>query len=127
MKNIVLLTALLTAGVSSPAFAADYQVSSVPTDSFSTLDEVLAHSRVSVGASRESVLTEMRDPNIVLHPNVWVYTGFRATNVAGAERFDSLVVTFKREKVDTIRLVKADQVRTAATRSTLETGKVAVR
>jgi hypothetical protein len=127
MKTIVLLTALLTAGVCSPAFASEFQVSSVPTDRFSTLDELLARSRLSIGASRESVLTEMRDPNLVLHANVWVYTGFRASNVAGAERFDALLVTFKQDKVDTIRLVQSAQVRLAASRSALETTKVAAR
>jgi hypothetical protein len=88
---------------------------------------VLAQSRVSIGSSRESVLTEMRAPNIVLHANVWVYTGFRASNVPGAERFDSLVVAFKNDKVDTIRLVKSEQVRKVAARSVIETGKVASR
>jgi hypothetical protein len=127
MKTIVLLTALLTAGVCSPAFASEFQTSSIPTDGFTSIDEVLAQSRVSIGSSRESVLTEMSAPSIVLHANVWVYTGFRANNVPGAERFDSLVVAFKNDKVDTIRLVKSEQVRKVAARSVIETGKVASR
>lgn len=127
MKNIVLLTALLTAGVCAPAFASEFQVSSTSVDGTATLEELLAQSRMSVGASRGSVLSEMNSPDIVLHANVWVYTGFRASNVAGSERFDSIVVTFKNEKVDTIRLVKEEQVRMAAARSALGTTKVAAR
>jgi hypothetical protein len=82
---------------------------------------------VSVGASRSGVLNQMREPNFILHPDVWIYTGFRATNVSGAERYDTLVVIFKNEKVDAIRLTKEDWVRVVAARGGFAGEKIAKR
>lgn len=117
MKKIALLLSLLAAGATAPVFAIDSQISSLPIETGITLDDFLAQSRVSVGASRESVRNQLRDPSVELNANVWVYTGFHATNVYGAERLDILIVTFKDEKVDTIRLATKEQVRAAAARA----------
>ena len=126
MKKLALLLSLLAAGVSAPVFAAESQFSIVSLEDGMTLEEVLAHSRISVGASREAVRNQLRDPNAVLNVNVWVYTDVLATNVFGAERADTLVVIFKDEKVDTIRLVTKEQVRAAVARASA-TSQVAKR
>ena len=126
-KNILLLCSFLAAGVIAPVFAAESKVSVIPSDIVTSLDEMLAHSRVSVGASRDSVVNELRQPNLVLNANVWIYTGFRATNVVGAERFDALIVAFQHDKVVKITLANADQVRTAAARSASGASKMAQR
>lgn len=116
MKTILLLAAsLLTLATGTTVFAAD-RAPSLASEVVTTLDELLARNRVAVGAARESVINEMRAPNLVLHPNVWVYTGFQATNVRDADKFDSLVITFKDDKVQTLVLAKEAQIRIAATR-----------
>jgi hypothetical protein len=99
----------------------------MPPESSLTLDEMLSRSRVSVGASRESVLIELREPNFVIGPDVWVYTGVKAANVFGAERYDTLVVAFKNDKVEVVRLAKEEQVRVAANRSAAGAAKIAKR
>ena len=127
MKKIALLLSLLAAGTLAPAFASEFRASQLPPESSLTLEELLSRNRVSVGASRESVLIEMREPTLVIGPDVWVYTGFMATNVFGAERYDTLVVAFKNDKVEVIRLAKEEQVRVAANRSGAGAPKVAKR
>jgi hypothetical protein len=116
MKTFVLLSSILAAGVITPAFASESIVSALPTEGV-TLEELLAQSRVSVGASRAGVLNQMHEPNLVLSPDVWLYTGFRATNVVGGERYDTLVVIFKHDRIDAIKLTKEDWVRMATARS----------
>ena len=127
MKNIAFLLSFLAAGASVPAFANEFKASAIPAEVSIPLDELLARSRVVVGASRESVLNEMRAPNVVFHPDVWIYTGFLAANVYGAERYDTLVVVFKNDKVEAIRLAKEEQVRVAASRSRAAAEKIASR
>ncbi len=117
MKKIALLLSLFAAGVTAPVFAAESQFSTFFFEDGMTLEDVLAHSRVSVGASREGVRNQLRDPDAVLNVNVWVYSNLLASNASGAERADTLVVIFKDEKVDTIRLVTKEQVRAAAARA----------
>ena len=124
MKTFVLLSSILAAGVITPAFATQSSISALPAEGI-TLDELLAQSRVSVGASRSGVLNQMREPNLVLYPDVWIYTGFRATNVPGGERYDTLVVIFKNDRVDAIELTKEDWVRMAAARNGIATPTVA--
>jgi hypothetical protein len=127
MKKIALLLSVLAAGTLAPAFASEFRASQMPLESSLTLEEMLSRSRVSVGASRESVLIELREPNLVIGSDVWIYTGFVAGNVFGAERFDTLVVAFKNDKVEVIRLAKEEQVRVAANRSGAGAAKVAKR
>ena len=124
MKSL-LFASLLAAGSLTPAFATDTHVSVIPADSATTVEDALARSRVSIGASRESVIAEMREPNYVFGANVWIYTGFRATNVYGGEGFDTLVVAFKNEKVVSIRLATEAQVRVAAGANAAAKAKVA--
>jgi len=127
MKNIALLLSLLAAGTIAPAFASEFRASQIAPESSLTLEEMIGRSRVSVGASRESVLIELREPNLVIGMDVWVYTGFIAGNVFGAERYDTLVVTFKNDKVEVLRLAKEEQVRVAANRSAAGAAKIAKR
>lgn len=115
MKTILLLSSLCLAVVSTPVVAAEFQPSA-SEDVVITLNGLPFRNRVTVGAARDSVLHELRAPQVVLHANVWVYTGFRAANIFGAEKYDSLVVTFKDEKVHTLVLAKESEVRIAATR-----------
>jgi hypothetical protein len=124
MKMLLALASILAASLTAPAFAAT-TVSSQATEVNPTLEELLAHSRVSIGQSRVGLLTEMREPDVVLSRNVWVYTGFRAANVSGAERFDALVVIFKNEKVDAIRLTTEERVQVVRGRSSPENTSVA--
>ena len=126
MKKLALILSLLAAGVTAPVFAAESQFSTFIFEEGITLEDVLERSRVSVGASREGVLNQLRAPNAVLNVNVWVYTNFLVANASGAERADTLVVTFKDEKVDTIRLVTKEQVRAAVARASA-TSQVAKR
>ena len=126
MKTFVLLSSILAAGVITPTFATESSIFALPAEGV-TLDELLAQSRVSVGASRAGVLNQMREPNLVLSSDVWIYTGFRATNVLGGERFDTLVVIFKNDRVDAIKLTKEDWVRMAAARSGIAASTVAKR
>ena len=126
IKTFVLLSSILAAGVITPAFATQSSITALPGEGV-PLDELLAQSRASVGASRWGVLNQMREPNLVLYPDVWIYTGFRATNVTGGERYDALVVTFKHDRVDAIKLTKEDWVRMAATRNGLTAPTVAKR
>jgi hypothetical protein len=126
MKTSLLLSSILAAGVITPAFATEFSVSALPTEGV-TLDELLAQSRVSVGASRSGVLNQLREPDLVLSPDVWIYTEFRATNVPGGERYDTLVVIFKHDRVDAIKLTKEDWVRMAVARNGLTAPTVAKR
>ena len=126
MKTFVLLSSILAAGVIAPAFATPSSISALPADVV-TLDELLAQNRVSVGASRSGVLNQMREPNLVLHSDVWIYSGFRATNVPGGERYDTLVVIFKNDQVSALKLTKEDWVRMAAARACIAEHTVAKR
>jgi hypothetical protein len=126
MKTLILLSSILAAGVITPAFATDSSLTALTAERV-TLEELLAQTRVSVGASRSGVLNQMREPNLVLDPDVWIYTGFRATNVVGGERYDALVVIFKHDRVDAIKLTKEDWVRMAAARSRIAAPTVAKR
>lgn len=127
MKNIALLLSLLAVGAIAPASAAEFRASQMAPEDSLTLEELLTRSRVSVGVSRESVLSELRAPDLVIGPDVWVYTGFKATNVYGAERYDTLVLAFKNDKVEVIRLAKEEQVRVTANRSSTGAAKIAKR
>lgn len=127
MKNILFLTSILAAGAIAPAFATESKVSVIPADVVTSIEELLARSRVSVGVSRESVITEMRHPNTALTPDVWVYTGFHANNLYNAERYDTLVVTFKNDRVVKITLTTAEEVRVAAARSGMTVQRIARR
>ena len=112
MKSFALLS-VLAAGLLTPAFAQN-AFSTLPNENEFTLEDLVAHSRISVGVSREGVLNQLRNPNAILNADVWVYTDFLAANVSTAGRADTLVLTFKNDKVDTIRLVTKEQVRAAA-------------
>lgn len=116
MKKIILLASLLAAGASVAVSAREFVASAMPPDLTLTLEEIAERTRVTVGQSRAALLEEMRQPNVVLLPDVWVYTGFRATTVHGAELYDTLIVTFKDDKVAAIKLVTEEQVRVAASR-----------
>ena len=127
MKNKLLLASLLTACVLTPAFATDKTVAVIPADPAVALDELLDHCHVTVGQSREGVLTEMRAPNYVVGENIWVYTGFRAKNVTSGEQFDTLVVAFVNQKVATVRLAQEEQLRAALHQAGSVAAKVAQR
>lgn len=127
MKNIALLLSLLAVGAIAPASAAEFRASQMAPEDSLTLEELISRSRVSVGVSRESVLTELSTPNLLIGPDVWVYTGFKATNVYGAERYDTLVLAFKNDKVEVIRLAKEEQVRVTANRGSTGAAKIAKR
>ena len=127
MKNIALLVSLLAVGAIAPASAAEFRASQMAPEDSLTLEELISRSRVSIGVSRGSVLTELSAPNFIIGPDVWVYTGFKATNVYGAERYDTLVLAFKNEKVEVIRLAKEEQLRVTANRSGTGAAKIAQR
>lgn len=127
MNKIALLLALLAAGALAPAVAAEFRASEIPPDDSLTLEDVLSRSRVSVGVSRGSVLIELREPNLIMGPDVWIYTRFRATSVFGAERYDTLVLAFKNDKVEVIRLTTEEQVRMTANRRGADAAKIAKR
>jgi hypothetical protein len=121
MKKALLLI-LLSAGAFSPAFAAEATVSHLPGDPMvelnaDTLEYLASRVRASVGMERGTVVEELGAPKVVAHPNVWIYTGFRASNVYGAERYDTLVVFFKDERVAKIMLTSEKSLRAAATRA----------
>lgn len=127
MKKNALLLSLLAAGAVVPAVSAEFRASQMAPEHSFTLEEILARSRVSVGISRGSVLNELRAPDLILGPDVWIYTGFRATNVYGSELYDTLVVAFKNDKVEVIRLAKEEQVRMTASRGGAGSAKIAKR
>lgn len=126
MKTFILLALIIVACVITPAFANQSTISALSPEGV-TLDELLAQSRVSVGASRSGVLNQMREPNVVVYPDLWIYTGVRAINVVGGEHYDTLVVNFKNDRVDAIRLTKEDWVRMAADRKGIAAPTVAKR
>ena len=127
MKKPLLLLPVFAAGLIAPALAVDTTPAIMMADGLVTIDEILDNSRLSVGASRDSVLNQLRPPNLISGPEVWIYTGFRAKNVVNTERYDTLVVTFKQDRVASIKLAKEEHVRVAAARSGVVTPKIAKR
>lgn len=119
MKTL-LLTALLTA-TSLATFAAPV-ATVIPTDSFvelndETLDHLLSRTRVSVGMERSRVINQIGEPAAQIGNDVWVFTHFRAGNVTYAERYDTLLLVFKDDKVTRVTLTSAQDVRMALRRS----------
>lgn len=119
MKTL-LLTTLLTA-TSLSTFAAPV-ATLIPTDSFvelndETLDLLLSRARVSAGMDRGRVIEQLGQPAARIGTAVWVFTNFRAGNVTYAERYDTLLVIFKGDKVERVTLTNAQDIRMAARRS----------
>jgi hypothetical protein len=119
MKTFLLLTSLAVAAV-TPAFAAETTISRLANDTFTldaeTLDYLTSRVRVSVGMERGTVIDQLGEPQVMAHPDLWVFTGFRASNVFGAERYDTLLVAFRGDRVVTVTLTNAQAIRTAAIR-----------
>ena len=119
MKTFLFLTSL-AAAVVTPTFAAENTISRLASDTFSldaeTLDYLTSRVRVSVGMERGTVIDQLGEPQVVAHSDLWAFTGFRASNVFGAERYDTLLVAFKGDRVVAVTLTNAQAIRTAATR-----------
>lgn len=119
MKNTLLLSALLSLASTLPTFAKEATFSHLPGDPVLTLDQetldyLASRTRVSVGMTRETVVDQMGEPGLRLHRDIWAFTGFRASNVYHAERYDTLLVVFKGDKVAGITLTAEKTLRTAA-------------
>ena len=121
MKKLV-IAILLSAGATAPAFAAPAATVNpligdpvVALDS-ETLDYLASRTRVTVGMPRGTVVDQMGEPNVMLHPDVWVFKNFFASNVFGAEKYDTLFVVFKDNKVAKITLTNEKMIRAAALR-----------
>lgn len=119
MKTYLLLASLAVATV-TPAFAAELPISRLANDTFTldpeTLDYLTSRVRVSVGMERGTVIDQIGAPQVMAHPDLWAFTGFRASNVFGAERYDTLLVAFKSDRVVAVTLTNAQAIRTAAVR-----------
>lgn len=119
MKTYLLIASLAVAVV-TPAFAAETTSSRLANDTFTldaeTLDYLTSRVRVSVGMDRGTVIDQLGEPHIMAHSDLWAFTGFRASNVFGAERYDTLLVAFKSDRVATVTLTNAQAIRTAAVR-----------
>lgn len=119
MKTVFLLASLAVAAV-TPAFAAETTISRLANDTFTldaeTLDYLTSRVRVSVGMERATVIDQLGEPQVVAHSDLWAFTGFRASNVFGAERYDTLLVAFKGDRVAAVTLTNAQAIRTAAVR-----------
>ena len=121
MKTFFLLT-LLTAGLAlraapiTPTNVAPIPPEATHFASEAEFLEFLSRARVSVGSERGTVLEQLGEPQALPNPDVWIFTGFRASNVFGAERLDTLVVGFKDERVVKLTLTTQAAVRAAATR-----------
>ena len=119
MKTFLLLTSLAMAAV-TPGFAAEGTISRLANDTFTldaeTLDYLTSRVRVSVGMDRGTVVDQLGEPQVMAHRDLWAFTGFRASNVFGAERYDTLLVAFKGDRVVAVTLTNAQAIRTAAVR-----------
>ncbi len=119
MKKYLLLASLAVASV-TPTFAAETTISRLANDIFTlnaeTLDYLTSRVRVSVGMNRGTVIDQLGEPQVMAHRDLWAFTGFRASNVFGAERYDTLLVAFKSDRVATVTLTNAQAIRTAAVR-----------
>jgi len=119
MKTTFLLTALLATTSALPSFAREQTFSHLPGDPVLTLDQetldyLASRTRVSVGMDRGTVIEQMGAPGVMIHRDIWAFTGFRASNVFGAERYDTLIVVFKDNKVAKITLTAEKTVRAIA-------------
>jgi hypothetical protein len=121
MKKLI-IALLLSAGATAPGLAATEATFTpligdpvVALDA-ETLDYLTSRTRVTVGMQRGTVVDQMGEPNVMLHPDVWVFKNFHASNVFGAEKFDTLFVIFKDNKVAKITLTNEKTIRAAALR-----------
>lgn len=81
-----------------------------------TLDYLASRTRVGAGMERGIVLEQLGAPAAMPHPDVWVYPHFRAANVYGQERYDTLVVSFREDRVARVTLTTAAALKVAAQR-----------
>lgn len=61
---------------------------------------------VVAGMPRAEVLRQLGEPDEALAPQLWVYWNFRAKSPALAPGADTLVVVFKGERVERVRLTQ---------------------
>lgn len=120
MKNLI-LALLFSTGAAAPVFAAEPTITPLMGDpvvelNAETLEYLASHARISVGTERGTVVDQMGEPSVMLHPDVWLYKHFRASNVFSAEQYDLLVVGFKNNKVAKITLTNETILRAAAAR-----------
>jgi hypothetical protein len=120
-KTLLLLAALLSAGATAPVVAANSGASPIHPDlvmelSADTLDYLVSRTRVSVGMGRGTVLDQLGEPSTLLHPDVWAFKSFHASNVFSAERYDVLLVIFKDDRVAKLTLTSRDAICVAAAR-----------
>lgn len=64
------------------------------------------------GLSRGDLWSLLGEPSTRLTPDVWVYWNYRSTNPsANARGFDTLVVTFKSDRVEAVKLTTEHTIR----------------
>jgi hypothetical protein len=117
MKNALFLL-LLSAGTITTGLSAEATISTLAGDPIvelnpETLDFLASRVRVSVGTARGTVVDQLGQPQVV-HPNLWIFTGFRASNVFNSERYDTLILVFKDDKVAEVTLTSEQILRAAA-------------
>ncbi len=79
------------------------------------------------GNSRDAVLTQLGVPRAAASEDVWIYTDAQ-TPAAGSRLldFDTLVVTFSRDRVSQLRLVNGNQARAVLARQEAKTASPAL-
>jgi formylmethanofuran dehydrogenase subunit D len=125
-----LFVLLLSIGTISAGFSADATTTSVRGDPIvelndETLEYLTSRARVSVGTARGTVVDQLGQPQMMPHRDVWIFNGFRASNVFDSERHDTLIVVFKDDKVAKITLTKESTLREAAVRAKAAAPRVA--
>ena len=128
MKTSLFAAALLATLVSLSAAPV---ATHIPADRVVELNEealqLLSRPRISTGIDRAQVIEQLGEPDARIGNNVWAFTQFRAGNMNYSERYDTLLVTFKDDKVERITLSSAKDIRTAIGRSNAASsaGKIA--
>ncbi len=93
----------------------------IPADRVDELNDeglsLLTRTRISTGIDRAQVIEQLGEPTAKLGTDVWAFTNFRASNMTYSERYDTLLVAFKDDKVARITMSNVKDIRTAATRS----------
>jgi hypothetical protein len=107
VKLLLLASSLLfSTGFVLPAMA---QPANTPDND--PLVPLIASHRVVVGMPRETVLASMGAPGTKLSSDVWVYWDFKAVNLPGSEKYDTLIVQFTADHVSLFKLTIAAPVR----------------
>jgi hypothetical protein len=119
MKTSLLAAALLMATF-APISAAPVGTQ-IPADRIDELNEgvlsFLSRPRISTGSSRDVIIEQLGQPTAKMGTDVWAFTNFRASNVTYSERYDTLLITFKDDKVIRITITSAKDVRIAIART----------